>query len=162
MPHCRRRGLKTLALRVQRHNEHAGVLARFLASYPAVSKVNYPGLPEHPDHAIAAFQMRGFGGMLSFELHQPNQLDRLLSRLPIVMPALSLGGVESLIFAPSRSTHRRMTHAERQPPASATVCCGSLSASRMRKTCLQTSPKHWPWNDRRSWPPRENRAYEQH
>ena len=99
---------------MQRHNENAETLARFLASHPAVSKVNYPGLPEHPDHAIAARQMRGFGGMLSFELRQPEQLDRLLSRLRIVMPALSLGGVESLICVPSRSTHRTMTPAERR------------------------------------------------
>ncbi|MCB1932259.1 MAG: PLP-dependent transferase, partial [Candidatus Accumulibacter sp.] len=89
-------------------------LARFLVSHPAVSKVNYPGLASHPDHAIAARQMRGFGGMLSFELRQPEQLDRLLSRLRIVMPALSLGGVESLICVPSRSTHRTMTAAERE------------------------------------------------
>ena len=108
------RGLKTLALRVQRHNENAATLARFLAAHPAVSKVNYPGLPEHPDHAIAARQMRGFGGMVSFELCQAGQVERLLSRLRMVMPALSLGGVESLICVPSRSTHRTMTAAERQ------------------------------------------------
>ena len=108
------RGLKTLALRVQRHNENAETLARFLAAHPAVSRVNYPGLPGHPDHAIAARQMRGYGGMLSFELRQPEQVDRLLSRLRIVMPALSLGGVESLICVPGRSTHRTMTPAERQ------------------------------------------------
>ncbi len=58
--------------------------------------------------------MRGFGGMLSFELHQPEQVDRLLSRLRLVMPALSLGGVESLICVPSRSSHRTMAPAERQ------------------------------------------------
>ncbi|MBK9311620.1 PLP-dependent aspartate aminotransferase family protein [Accumulibacter sp.] len=108
------RGLKTLALRVQRHNENAGTLAHFLAVHPAVARVNYPGLSEHPDHAIAARQMRGFGGMLSFELHQPEQVDRLLSRLRLVMPALSLGGVESLICVPSRSSHRTMAPAERQ------------------------------------------------
>jgi len=99
---------------VQRHNENAETLARFLAAHPAVSRVNYPGLPGHPDHAIAARQMRGYGGMLSFELRQPEQVDRLLSRLRIVMPALSLGGVESLICVPGRSTHRTMTPAERQ------------------------------------------------
>jgi cysteine-S-conjugate beta-lyase len=108
------RGLKTLALRVQRHNENADRLARFLASHPAVARVNYPGLPNHPDHAIAARQMRGFGGMLSFELRQPDQVDRWLSRLRLVMPALSLGGVESLVCVPSRTSHRLMTLAERQ------------------------------------------------
>ncbi len=108
------RGLKTLALRVRRHNENAEHLARFLVSHPAVARVNYPGLTEHPDHAIAARQMRGFGGMLSFELRQPDHVDLLLSRLRIVMPALSLGGVESLVCIPSRTSHRKMTSAERQ------------------------------------------------
>jgi len=107
------RGLKTLALRVQRHNENGMILARFLQSHPAVAQVNYPGLPDHPDHAIAARQMRGFGGMLSFELRDPAQVDRLLSRLRVVMPALSLGGVESLICIPSRTSHRTMTPDER-------------------------------------------------
>jgi len=108
------RGLKTLALRMQRHNENAGMLARFLAAHPAVARVNYPGLSEHPGHAVAARQMRGFGGMLSFELVDPSRVDRLLGRLRIVMPALSLGGVESLVCIPSRTSHRTLTPAERQ------------------------------------------------
>lgn len=108
------RGLKTLALRVRQHNGNAGRLARFLQAHPAVARVNYPGLPEHPDHAIAARQMRGFGGILSFELRDPDQVDRLLSRLRIVMPALSLGGVESRVCVPSRTSYRLMTPAERQ------------------------------------------------
>lgn len=108
------RGLKTLALRVRQHNENAGRLARFLQTHPAVAHVNYPGLPEHPDHAIAARQMRGFGGMLSFELCDPGQVDRLLSRLHVVTSALSLGGVESLVCIPTRTSHRTMTPIERQ------------------------------------------------
>ncbi|MBE0543815.1 MAG: PLP-dependent transferase [Verrucomicrobia bacterium] len=108
------RGLKTLALRVRQHNENADRLARFLQAHPAVARVNYPGLPEHPDHAIAARQMRGFGGMLSFELRDAGQVDRFLSCLRVVMPALSLGGVESLVCVPSRTSHRLMTPAERQ------------------------------------------------
>jgi cystathionine beta-lyase len=76
--------------------------------------VNYPGLPEHPDHDIAARQMHGFGGMLSFELKDPSDLDRLLEKLQIVMPALSLGGVESLVCIPARTSHRSMTAAERE------------------------------------------------
>jgi cysteine-S-conjugate beta-lyase len=108
------RGLKTLALRMRQHNENADQLARFLQKHHAVARVNHPGLPEHPDHAIAARQMRGFGGMLSFELRDLAQVDRVLSRLRVVMPALSLGGVESLICVPSRTSHRLMTPAERQ------------------------------------------------
>ncbi len=108
------RGLKTLALRVQRHNENGLALAQFLQAHPAVARVNYPGLPTHPDHALAARQMHGFGGMLSFELRQPGQVDRLLTRLRIVMPALSLGGVESLVCVPSRTSHRTLSPAERQ------------------------------------------------
>lgn len=108
------RGLKTLDLRVRQHNGNAGRLARFLQSHPAVAKVNYPGLPDHPDHAIAARQMRGFGGMLSFELRDPRQVDPFLGALRLVMPALSLGGVESLVCIPSRTSHRLMTPEERQ------------------------------------------------
>jgi len=108
------RGLKTLAVRMHRHNENGLALARFLQAHPAVARVNYPGLPDHPDHALAARQMRGFGGMLSFELRDPAGVDRLLQRLRVVMPALSLGGVESLICVPSRTSHRQMTPAERQ------------------------------------------------
>lgn len=108
------RGLKTLALRVHRQNENAGRIAKFLASHPAVAKVNYPGLADHPDRAIILRQMRGFGGMLSFELHDPNQVDAMLNKLRIVMPALSLGGVESLICVPSRTSHRAMSVTERR------------------------------------------------
>jgi cystathionine beta-lyase len=108
------RGLKTLALRVGQHNENAGRLARYLQTHPSVAHVNYPGLKEHPDHPIAARQMRGFGGMLSFELRDPARVDALLSRLRVVMPALSLGGVESLVCVPSRTSHRRLSQAERE------------------------------------------------
>lgn len=107
------RGLKTLAVRMQRHNENGLALARFLQSHPAVACVNYPGLPDHPDHALAAGQMRGFGGMLSFELHDSTQMDRFLSRLYLILPALSLGGVESLVCVPSRTSHRTMLPEER-------------------------------------------------
>ncbi|GIX50681.1 MAG: methionine gamma-lyase [Limisphaera sp.] len=107
------RGLKTLALRMERHNENALRLARFLQTHPAVAQVHYPGLPEHPDHAVARRQMRGFGGMLSFELRRPEAVDRLLDRLRLILPALSLGGVESLICVPARTSHRRLSPEER-------------------------------------------------
>jgi cystathionine beta-lyase/cystathionine gamma-synthase len=108
------RGLKTLAVRMRTHNDNARALAGLLQQHPAVARVNYPGLPEHPDHEVAARQMCGFGGMLSFELRDPDQVDRLLSRLRLVMPALSLGGVESLICVPSRTSHRTMPPEERR------------------------------------------------
>jgi cystathionine beta-lyase len=108
------RGLKTLVLRVRQHNENAERLARFLQSHPAVAGVIYPGLADHPDHAIAARQMRGYGGMLSFELRDPAQVDAVLARLRIATPALSLGGVETLVCVPSRTSHRTMSREERQ------------------------------------------------
>jgi len=76
--------------------------------------VNYPGLPGHPSHAVAARQMRGYGGMLSFELRDPGEVDATLGRLRLVTPALSLGGVESLVCVPSVTSHRAMTPAERR------------------------------------------------
>ncbi|HWX18657.1 MAG TPA: aminotransferase class I/II-fold pyridoxal phosphate-dependent enzyme [Candidatus Binatia bacterium] len=108
------RGLKTLALRVRQHNENASRLAQFLQRHPAVAQVHYPGLPEHPDHAVAAGQMRGFGGMLAFELREPARADGVLARFQLAMPALSLGGVESLVCLPSRTSHRTMSVEERR------------------------------------------------
>lgn len=108
------RGMKTLALRVQRHNENAERMARFLQEHPAVARVNYPGLPSHPDHKVAAGQMRGFGGMLSFELRESAKVNEVLSRLRLATPALSLGGVETLVCLPSQTSHRAMSPEQRQ------------------------------------------------
>ena len=108
------RGMKTLALRVRQQNENAGKLARFLEAHPAVARVNYPGLASHPDYALASRQMRGFGGMLSFELRQPVKVDAMLKDFRVVTPALSLGGVETLVCVPSRTSHRTLSPAERQ------------------------------------------------
>lgn len=107
------RGLKTLALRVKQQNENAQRLAQFLEEHPAVERVHYPGLPSHPDHVIAARQMRGFGGVLSFELRKPTQADSLLTAFKLAAPALSLGGVETLVCVPSRTSHRNLTPEER-------------------------------------------------
>jgi cystathionine beta-lyase/cystathionine gamma-synthase len=108
------RGLKTLALRMHRHNENGLQLAQFLCGHPAVARVYYPGLPDHPDHGVAARQMRGFGGMLSFELRRPEAVDKFLQRLRLALPALSLGGVESLVCVPARTSHRRLSPEERR------------------------------------------------
>jgi cystathionine beta-lyase len=107
------RGLKTLALRIRQHNENAARLAAFLKEHGSVARVIYPGLPEHPDHAIAARQMRGFGGMLAFELKEPGRIEAVLKRFTLVRPALSLGGVESLVCVPSRTSHRTLSPEER-------------------------------------------------
>lgn len=108
------RGLKTLDLRMRQHNANALAVARFLETHPAVAKVHHPGLESHPDHEIAKKQMRGFGGMLSFELADEARVDAFLGKLRIIAPALSLGGVESLTCVPSRTSHRTMSPAERR------------------------------------------------
>ena len=95
------RGLKTLPLRIARHNDNARAVADFLAGDSRVTSVYYPGLPGHPDHAIAAHQMTGFGGMVCFDL--AGRYERAVSlydRLNLIKRAASLGGVESLISLP--------------------------------------------------------------
>ncbi len=100
------RGVKTLALRMERHEANAGQIARFLKSHPKVKKVNYPGLPEHPGHETAKKQMRGFGGMISFEVKGGlEESKRVCERTEIFSLAESLGGVESLIEHPALMTH---------------------------------------------------------
>jgi cystathionine beta-lyase/cystathionine gamma-synthase len=95
------RGLKTLPLRVARHNSSARAVAEFLASDARVSQVLYPGLPSHPDHDIAKRQMTGFGGMICFDLGgRYDRAERLYDRLKVIKRAASLGGVESLISMP--------------------------------------------------------------
>ena len=100
------RGLKTLALRVERQNANAMQLAKYLASHKAVAKVNYPGLPSHADHHLAKALFDGFGGMLSIEIHGgAAAADRLISRLQVALHAPSLGGVETLISRPALLSH---------------------------------------------------------
>jgi cystathionine beta-lyase/cystathionine gamma-synthase len=99
------RGTKTLPLRMQRHNASAQILAEFLASHPNVKKVHYPGLPDHPQHALARRQMRGFGGLISFELGSLDRARTLLNNVRLMALAESLGGVETLISHPATMTH---------------------------------------------------------
>jgi cystathionine beta-lyase/cystathionine gamma-synthase len=95
------RGLKTLPLRMARHNANAQAVAEFLVKDSRVSCVYYPGLPSHPDHAIAARQMTGFGGMVCFDLDgRYDRAARLYDKLKVIKRAASLGGVESLISMP--------------------------------------------------------------
>jgi cystathionine beta-lyase len=101
------RGIKTLHLRVQRHCENGEKIARFLAAHPKIDKVYWPGFETHPNHEVAKRQMRGFGGMISFNL-KGNHLEDALSivkKVEIFALAESLGGVESLIGHPATMTH---------------------------------------------------------
>ena len=99
------RGTKTLPIRMERHNANAMMLAEFLASHPKVTRVNYPGLPSHPQHALAKKQMRGFGGLISFALGSLDNARTLLNHVRLIALAESLGGVESLISHPATMTH---------------------------------------------------------
>jgi cystathionine beta-lyase/cystathionine gamma-synthase len=99
------RGLKTLAVRMRKHCENAHAVAAFLERHPRVERVLYPGLASHPGHAIAARQMRDFGGMVSFLADSEEEAVGLCARTKIFLLAESLGGVESLIEHPARMTH---------------------------------------------------------
>jgi cystathionine beta-lyase/cystathionine gamma-synthase len=108
------RGTKTLPLRMERHNASAQILAEFLASHPKVKKVYYPGLPDHPQHALAKRQMRGFGGLISFELGSLDHARTLLNNVRLMALAESLGGVETLISHPATMTHASVPPERRQ------------------------------------------------
>ena len=99
------RGTKTLPLRMKQHCETGLALAQFLEGHPKVRKVYYPGLPSHPQHALAARQMKGFGGMLSFDLGSREAAAQVLKGVRLLALAESLGGVESLISHPATMTH---------------------------------------------------------
>ncbi len=108
------RGIKTLELRVQRHNENAMAIARFLDGHPAVKQVFYPGLPHHKDHDIAAKQMSGFGGVLSFELNGSYEdVKNLLHNMEYVHLAASLGSVSTLAGPPRTTSHVELTEDQR-------------------------------------------------
>ncbi len=107
------RGTKTLPLRMIQHNANGLALAQFLAAHPKVRHVNYPGLPSHPQHDLAKRQMRGFGGMLSFDLGSLEAARRVLNSVRLHALAESLGGVETLISHPATMTHASVPAAHR-------------------------------------------------
>ena len=99
------RGTKTLPLRMAEHNSNGLALAEFLAAHPQVKRVYYPGLPSHPQYELARRQMRGFGGMLAFDLGSLEAARRVLNSVRLMSLAESLGGVETLISHPATMTH---------------------------------------------------------
>jgi len=103
-----------LALRVKKQNENAFSIAEFLSSNNAIKRVYYPGLLSHRQHDIAKQQMKGFGGMVSFELNTDlDGIKKFQHELKLIKPALSLGGVESLICSPVFTSHRYLSREER-------------------------------------------------
>jgi methionine-gamma-lyase len=109
------RGLKTLAIRIERAQQGAGEIARWLEARPEVAWVRYIGLPSHPQHALARAQMAGFGSMISFEMKGGMEAGRrLMDRVKLAMLAVSLGGVETLIEHPASMTHAGVPRAERE------------------------------------------------
>src|SRR5207302_3191848 len=112
------RGLKTLALRMERHCANALEVARFLQAHRAVERVHYPGLPDHPQHTLAArlFRDGRSGGLLAFELKEQARAAacRFMNKLQLCLPATTLGDVYSEVSYPPISSHRNLTPAERQ------------------------------------------------
>jgi cystathionine beta-lyase/cystathionine gamma-synthase len=109
------RGMRTLDVRVRRHNENAQKVAEWLSTQDAVARVDYPGLPSHPDHEVAKALMDGFGGMVSFVLKGGGPAaDRFVSALRIALAAPSLGGVETLVSQPRYTSHVGLSEAERE------------------------------------------------
>ncbi|HEX9109340.1 MAG TPA: PLP-dependent transferase, partial [Longimicrobiales bacterium] len=108
------RGMKTLAIRIERQNANALELARWLESHPAVLRVHYPGLPSHPNHERARQLLDGFGGMLSLVVRGGDEAAlRVCSRLALMKVAPSLGGVESLVSMPRYTSHAALSREER-------------------------------------------------
>ncbi len=108
------RSIKTLALRVEKHNKNAQLMAEYLDSLTAISKVYYPGLKSHKNHHLAKQQMHGFGGMLSFELKDGLEAVAFQQQLQLIKPSLSLAGVESTILQPAKTSHALLTPEQRE------------------------------------------------
>lgn len=107
------RSIRTLAVRVERASENAAELAGRLDNDSRIKAVRYPGLPGHPGHDVAARQMSAFGGMLTFRLADSIDPDGFLDRLELIRPAVSLGGVESTLSQPSKTSHAKLTAEKR-------------------------------------------------
>ena len=108
------RSLKTLALRMEKHNANALAISRWLLEHPKVSRVFYPGLPLHNGHTIHESQASGYGGMVSFEVNDPVLVPQVLAKVQLIQFAESLGGVETLITFPAVQTHADIPAADRE------------------------------------------------
>ena len=114
--HLLERSLLTLALRIERINQNALKLAEMLAQHPCVSSVRYPGLPDHPGHEIARQQMKGFGGLLTFEVREHVDLRAFQKALQLVIPANSMGEVATTLNSPfeASTSFRNLTEAQQK------------------------------------------------
>lgn len=108
------RSIKTLSLRVAKQNENALKVAKFLFEHQKVNSVNYPGLKSHPDYELSLTQMKGFGGMLSFELNDLDEAIKFTRKIKLIKSAMSLGGVESTICSPTLTSHSKISKEERE------------------------------------------------
>ena len=108
------RSIKTLSLRVAKQNENALKVAKFLFEHQKVNSVNYPGLKSHPDYELSQTQMKGFGGMLSFELNGLDEAIKFTRKIKLIKSAMSLGGVESTICSPTLTSHSKISKEERE------------------------------------------------
>jgi cystathionine beta-lyase/cystathionine gamma-synthase len=109
------RGMRTLAVRMARHNENAQAVAEWASEHPGFAAVHYPGLPTHQDYAVARAEMDGFGGMVGLELKDGiHGVTRFLRRLKLIIHAPSLAGVESLISEPRYTSHRHIGQTDRE------------------------------------------------
>ena len=108
------RSIKTMGIRVRAQNANAQVMAEFLNKHKDIAAVYYPGLPSHPDHDIAKRQMKGFGGMLSFELNADFNASKFQKALKLIKPAMSLAGVESTVLSPALTSHSLLSAEERK------------------------------------------------
>lgn len=99
------RSMKTMGLRVKAQNKNAKKMAKWLEKHPRVDKVYYPGLKTHPDYTLAKKQMRGYTGMLSFEINESLNVNEFLKSLRLIKPSMSLAGVESTILSPAKTSH---------------------------------------------------------
>ncbi len=108
------RSIKTMGIRVKAQNKNAIRLATYLHEHSDIHKVYYPGLPSHPDHALAKSQMKGFGGMMSFELEVGLDASRFQKALKLIKSSMSLAGVESTVLSPTQTSHALLSPEERE------------------------------------------------